>query len=156
MSKRILNGGGKIFLIPRIKSIYFGRDTLTSLWKNNFGNGKWVLLTAKYTNSLNSLSIRHFVPLFFVLYLLSLIPAYFILSTSLFIFYVFPCLFYLAIILYASWYVAYEQKRWSIFIPTFLAFLTLHLSYGLGSLSSIGNYNPWDIIILKSACELFS
>lgn len=137
MSKRILNGGGKIFLVPGVKSIYYGRDTLEALWKNNFGNGKWVLLTAKFTNSLKSLSVRHFVPLFFVLYLLSILPAYFIFNPTLFAVYSFPFLIYFAIIIFASWYVSYVRKRWSIFIPTCLAFMTLHISYGLGSIVGI-------------------
>ena len=137
MSKRILNGGGKIFLVPGVKSIYYGRDTLAALWNNNYGNGKWVVLTAKYTNSFKSLSIRHFVPLFFVLYLLSILPAYFILSAPLFAFYALPFLFYFAIIVFAAWYVSFERKRWSIFIPTCIAFLTLHISYGLGSIAGV-------------------
>ncbi len=133
MSKRILNGGGKIFLVPGVKSIYYGRATLADLWTNNFGNGKWVLLTAKFTNSLKSLSVRHFVPLFFALYLLSLLPAYFLMCEILIVFYTLPFLIYFAIILLASWYISFERKRWSLMISTFLAFITLHLSYGFGS-----------------------
>ena len=38
--------------------------------KNNFGNGKWNILTVYYTKQMKSLSIRHFVPLLFLLSLI--------------------------------------------------------------------------------------
>jgi len=67
LNKRIVNGGGKIYLIPEIKCTYFARENFTDLAKNNYANGFWNILTAYYTKTLRSLSLRHFIPLLFVL-----------------------------------------------------------------------------------------
>jgi glycosyltransferase involved in cell wall biosynthesis len=67
LNKRIKNSGGKIYLIPEIKCTYFARENYKDLAKNNFNNGLWNILTAYYTNTLNSLSLRHFIPLIFQL-----------------------------------------------------------------------------------------
>jgi len=64
LNARIRMCGGKIFLTPRIRSIYYCRSTLGGLWKQNFMNGVW----AVYTRSVSphALSLRHFVPAIFV------------------------------------------------------------------------------------------
>lgn len=70
LNKRIIHGGGKIVIIPDTYSTYLARETYSKLAKNNFGNGKWNILTVFYTGELRSLSVRHFVPLGFVIGLL--------------------------------------------------------------------------------------
>ena len=70
LNKRIINAGGQIYLIPNVKATYYARETLKDLARNNYANGRWNVLTAYYTCSLRSLSLRHFIPLFFVLSLL--------------------------------------------------------------------------------------
>ena len=67
LSKRIINGGGKIYIIPDTFCTYLARETFSGLAKNNFGNGKWNILTVYYTRQMKSLSLRHFIPLLFVL-----------------------------------------------------------------------------------------
>jgi len=62
LNKRLRKSGGKIYLIPDIKIKYYARDTWRKLWKNNFENGRWVVLTAFLTKDRNSLSLRHFIP----------------------------------------------------------------------------------------------
>ena len=37
--------------------------------RNNYMNGKWNILTVFYTKQFSSLSIRHFIPLLFLLFL---------------------------------------------------------------------------------------
>jgi len=71
---RILNseyGPGKIYLTPKIKSYYYCRNTLRGLWSQNFRNGQWVVYT-KYIAPY-SLSLRHFIPLIFVAFLIMLV-----------------------------------------------------------------------------------
>jgi glycosyltransferase involved in cell wall biosynthesis len=67
LNKRIIKGGGKIYLIPDVKCTYYARENFTDLAKNNYANGFWNILTAYYTKTLSSLSLRHFIPLLFVL-----------------------------------------------------------------------------------------
>ena len=70
LNKRIIRKGGKICIVPDTYCTYLARETFEALAKNNYGNGKWNILTVFYTRQFDSLSIRHFVPLFFLLSLL--------------------------------------------------------------------------------------
>ena len=132
LNKRLKKNGGKIYLIPEIKCIYYARETFKDLAKNNFNNGLWNILTAFYTNSLSSLSFRHFVPLLFVLSLLfSLVLGFF----SKYFFYLFLIILglYLSIISVRS----FQIKKETTFFHQLTAFLILHFSYGIGSLVGI-------------------
>ena len=130
LNKRIINGGGKIYLIPSVRSTYYARETFFSLAKNNYANGYWNILTAYYTKTLNSLSLRHFIPLVFVLSLF--LPIF----LSLFI----PKLGWLSLLSLSS-YLALViiislklRKAENSFFALVGSFLILHLSYGWGSL----------------------
>ena len=70
LNKRILRGGGKIYILPDTYCTYLARETWKALSKNNYGNGKWNILTVYYTKMFSSLSIRHFIPLIFLLSLI--------------------------------------------------------------------------------------
>jgi len=133
LNKRILNRGGKIYLVPDVSCTYYARETLKALAKNNFANGKWNILTAYYTGTLRSLSLRHFIPLLFVLSLIiPVIGAIFI-----------PKLWWISLLSLASYLtlviIISLKLRTSIMQikDLVVAFLTLHLSYGLGSLWGI-------------------
>ena len=132
LNKRLKKNGGKIYLIPEIKCTYFARETFKDLAKNNFNNGLWNILTAYYTNSLNSLSLRHFIPLLFVLGLLfSLVLGFF----NKYFFYLFLIILglYLSIISIRS----FQIKKNTTFFHQLMSFLVLHFSYGVGSLVGI-------------------
>ena len=133
LNKRIINGGGKIYLIPTIKCTYFARETFISLAKNNYSNGFWNMLTTYYTNTLSSLSLRHFIPLLFVLSLF--LPL--ILSV------VYPKILWIAILSLGSYLslvilisIKLQNNSNSMLYLT-MGFLTLHFSYGLGSLLGV-------------------
>jgi len=130
LSKRLLRNGGSIYLIPDAHCDYFARETYSSMAENNFRNGKWNILTVFLTKTVKSLSIRHFIPLLFVLSLaipviLSILyfPLIFvsILSLSLYI---------LALI----FVIGKEDLKDTSFIHMFWGFFVLHISYGFGSL----------------------
>ena len=70
LNKRIVRGGGHICLIPDTYSTYLARETFKGIARNNYMNGKWNILTVFYTKQFSSLSIRHFIPLLFLLFLL--------------------------------------------------------------------------------------
>ena len=134
LNKRILRGGGKIFIIPDTYCTYLARETFKGLAKNNYGNGKWNILTVHYTKQVNSLSIRHFIPLAFVLSLiLPVIASFFYLP--------FIALSVLSLVAYILLLglISFKltlSKRLNFFY-LLESFLVLHLSYGWGSLVGI-------------------
>jgi glycosyltransferase involved in cell wall biosynthesis len=130
LNKRILSGGGKIYLVPDVTCTYYARESLKALAKNNYANGRWNILTAYYTGTLRSLSLRHFIPLFFVLSLL--LPLLFSLAEPRLLWLgVLSLCSYLSLVIIVSLKLKDKQTTlWDI-VTTFL---TLHLSYGMGSL----------------------
>ncbi|MFK8005739.1 MAG: glycosyltransferase family 2 protein [Saprospiraceae bacterium] len=137
LNKRIKRKGGKIFLVPDVECTYFARDTFSALWKNNYANGKWVILTSWFTGTFDSLSIRHFVPLaFFVnllLSILSFIKIFLLGGNSIWGIFIFPIIIYLLIISFFSLKLSLEEKNLKAFPYFIISFFTLHLSYGVGS-----------------------
>jgi len=133
LNKRIINGGGKIYLIPDVKCTYYARENFTDLAKNNFANGKWNILTAYYTKTLNSLSLRHFIPLLFVLSLL--LPLFLSLFVPKFAYVALLSLgSYLALVIIISFKLRDNRNS---FFYLIMSFFILHFSYGMGSLMGI-------------------
>lgn len=130
LNKRILRGGGKIFIVPDTYCTYLARETFSGLAKNNFGNGKWNILTVYFTKQFDSLSLRHFIPLFFVLSLV--IPT--LLSTIFLPLILFSLLSLLAyILLLGSVSLKLSITKRLNFFYLLISFIVLHVSYGWGS-----------------------
>lgn len=134
LNKRIIRGGGKIFIVPDTFCTYYARETFMALAKNNFGNGKWNVLTVYYTGEISALSLRHFVPLLFILslivpLLLALVwrPLALVAAASLMVY-----LLLLSVVCARLT----KGKRLNFFC-LLMAFVVLHLSYGWGSLMGI-------------------
>ncbi len=125
-NSRLRKSGGKIFLTPEIKSYYYCRSNLKDLWVQNFRTGLWNIKTIKL--SPDSLSLRHFIPLLFVL---SLTASWFIpaLWFSIVMSYIFCNLFF-------TFRAAIKNGFSYVFILPVI-FLTVHLSYGLGSFAGL-------------------
>ena len=134
LNKRIIRGGGKIIIIPDTYCTYHARETFKALAKNNFGNGKWNILTLFYTKEMRSLSLRHFVPLIFLLSLV--IPS------------ILGILWHWAFVISAlallSYFLAIGTVSATLVISKgynfyylLASFSTLHFSYGWGSLIAI-------------------
>ena len=132
LNKRLKKAGGKIYLIPDINCTYYARESFKDLAKNNFNNGKWNILTAYFTKTFSSLSLRHFIPMLFVLSLIIFGILSFVNKIFLYIFLVILTP-YLSIISIRS----FQIKKGTTFIHQFLAFIILHFSYGLGSIAGI-------------------
>lgn len=133
LNKRILKSGGKIFLVPDVKFKYYARDNFKALWKNNYSNGKWNILTTKYTKDIKSLSIRHFIPLIFVLSIIMPIILSILNSNLIFI-------SFLSLILYNLLIFIVSVKindNTSSFFNLVKSFYVLHISYGIGSIVGI-------------------
>ena len=131
LNKRILRGGGKIFIVPETYSTYYARETYKALAKNNYGNGKWNILTVFYTKNFKSLSLRHFVPLLFLMsliipMLLSLLwcPFAFLSAFS----------FVAYILLIGGISLKLAANKHLHFFYLFASFIVLHVSYGWGSI----------------------
>ncbi|WP_211685361.1 glycosyltransferase family 2 protein [Moritella sp. 24] len=136
-NKRIVNGGGSILLVPDLELTYFARETYSELASNNYSNGKWNVITAYCTKSLKSLSIRHFIPLIF---LLSLIIPLLLPSVFTFIYLLSPLslLLYLIAVIIRSFYLSTKENS---FIYLLLTFAVLHFSYAIGSLTGLIKLN---------------
>ncbi len=134
LNKRILRGGGKIFILPDTYCTYLARETWSALAKNNFGNGKWNILTVYYTKMFSSLSLRHFIPLLFVLSLI--IPL-----LLAFVWWLFALVSAVSLLAYTvllstvSLKLAVQKHLNFFYLLT--TFFVLHLSYGWGSLVGI-------------------
>jgi glycosyltransferase involved in cell wall biosynthesis len=134
LNKRIKRGGGKIYLVPDTHCTYFAREAFVGLAKNNYANGKWNILTVFYTKQLNSVSIRHIVPLIFVFSLL--LPLVFSVINVLYIFItLISFLAYVLLIICISFFLALKKKL--NMVSLFFSFIVLHFSYGWGSLIGI-------------------
>lgn len=119
LNKRIVQSGGKIYLIPDVTCTYYARDTYKALARNNYANGKWNILTVYYTQSFESLNLRHFVPLLFVLSLITGVSI----------------ILYLLLMSVVSLRLSSAQKLR--FGYVLWAFIVLHISYGTGSLAGL-------------------
>jgi len=133
-NKRIHRGGGKIVIIPETYSTYYARETYSKLAQNNYGNGKWNILTVWYTQQLQSLSVRHFIPLAFLLSLV--LP---ILGTLFWLPLIWVALIslsmYSSVVSVFSMRLAKKEKLRFLYVTK--TFFILHLSYGWGSLVGI-------------------
>lgn len=137
---RLIHRGGKIWLDPSILSIYYSRASLRRLWTQYFQYGLWkVRVMQKHTRQM---SLRHFVPPTAVagLFLGALLG---VLS---------PPIFYLWLALLSLYALASIgasigascRGGWAYVGLLPVAFITLHLSYGVGFLVGLVRFwNRW-------------
>lgn len=142
-NRRIKRMGGQLLLVPDVQLTYYARATFRGLWKNNFGNGEWVVLAAKYTGTMDALSLRHFVPLGFVGYLAGLVfwwglSLFFAIPTWATLLVLAPLILYFTGVGLVSFLLAWKERNLLFFPLGVLAFLVLHISYGLGSFWGMG------------------
>ena len=128
---RLKRAGGKIILFPDIELTYYSRSTFKELWKNNFGNGFWVIAGAKYAAL--PFSKRHLVPLAFVLFLLIGLLISLLASCFSFI-YISLLTIYLVVVILFSFAHAMQAKKKHVFFAAIVSYPVLHISYGVGSL----------------------
>lgn len=140
LSYRLTKNGGKIVCSPLIRSEYFSRSTLGSLWKQYYQYGYYkVRVLQKHPLQMRA---RQFIPFIFVFALI--ISALFTLIPILRpLFPVIPVLYLLANLL-ASLYTA-ATRGWK-YLPVLpVVFTILHLSYGLGFLVGLFKFrNRWN------------
>jgi glycosyltransferase involved in cell wall biosynthesis len=134
---RLKRAGGKTLLIPDAVVFYFARTGLKSFCRHNFKNGLWALLPFKYASGV-PVSWRHLVPLFFVgsLIILMVLSLF---SNIYFWFFLSIVVLYLLLGISFSLKTAIQEKQWKDVFILPVAFGTLHISYGLGSLVGLLN-----------------
>lgn len=140
-NKRLISSGKKILLDPEIKSSYFTRKDLTSLFKQQFNNG--FIVTNKYRGDKSFHELRHFVPLFFAFYFFFSLIFFGINFFGYSSIYLQPVLIswlaYFFISLGLGLYFTIISRDFLIFLSTPLVLFSLHLSYGIGSLWGLMN-----------------
>jgi glycosyltransferase involved in cell wall biosynthesis len=142
LNRRIKKNGGKIYIIPGISCTYFTRETFLGLAKQQYKTGKWDVFILFFTRYFHSLSIRHFVPMVFVLSLILPCIAMFIWRPCIFISVISFSLYLIVVVLISAYL---SIKKHLNFIYLILSFLTLHIFHGFGSLIGI-----FDIVIKVS------
>ena len=125
--------GGKILLIPEIKSYYYARPTLKSVWQQYFRYGFWKVRV--FQKHPRMMQLRQFIPGAFVLgiggsVIISLFYAPFLWVLG------FIILCYLLGALVFSFKIAIE-KGWKYFCIMPVVFAVLHISYGIGFLTGL-------------------
>lgn len=112
-NKRLKKSGGKILLYPDIVAYYYPQSDFWKFFKHNFTDGFWTTYPLKF--KVRFFSLRHLMPLFFILTLpLSIWP-------------------YILLSLFFSFKIALKEDLRYFFAMPFV-FLNRHLAYGLGSL----------------------
>ena len=134
LNKRIKANGGKIYLIPDALCTYYARETFGAIAQNNYRNGLWNILTVKITKNFSSLSLRHFIPLIFLLSLI-LPSAFAALWWPLCLISALSLTCYLLALCIISLKLAITKKL--NFFYLCWTFIVLHFSYATGSLVGI-------------------
>ncbi len=125
---RITQSGGKIFITPEIKSIYYPKDSFKKLFKQYFDYGMWKVAVMKKHK--RPLRIAHLVPMCFV--------AFLILFGILSVFSgVFRGILFLGVFSYllADFYFSFKNKYAVDIvdeIKLMWAHFVIHVSYGMG------------------------
>lgn len=137
---RIRKMGGKIFLNPKIKSRYYSRGTLKSLWLQYCQYGYWkVRVMQKHPKQM---SLRQFVPVLLVgILACSLISALFF-KKAFALFCFFACI-YLIVNTAVSLFAVFKLRTPdALYLPAIYSIL--HFSYGLGFFRGLLKFkNRW-------------
>jgi len=137
LNKRIKKAGGKVILLPDPYSIYYAREDFSGVAKNNFSTGLWNILTVYLTKNISSVSIRHFIPLIFILSIL--VPSFLIIFNPYFGLVGLASLFsYAMLILSVSFKVNDLTTKLYYLIS---AFIVIHFAYGFGSLVGLFRFD---------------
>ncbi len=131
---RLAKADGKILLVPQAKAEYYPKSTLISFFIHNIADGIWALIPLKITGK--PLRFRHYIPLLFVLSLLTLALLGLFFSFF-FIILFFELAAYLGITISASLQCAKKNKDVRLVFITPLAFWARHIGYGIGSFIGI-------------------
>jgi glycosyltransferase involved in cell wall biosynthesis len=130
---RIRKAGGKLLLAADVCSTYYSRGSLQKLWRQYYQYGFYkVRVLQKYPRQM---SPRQFVPLAFVLAILSLVLCAVLFSWGWLALVIFLGSYLLTSLVVSIILAAREGMGYFWLLPA--AFATLHISYGLGFLAGL-------------------
>ncbi len=133
MHGRIKACGGKFYLDATVSSLYHPRETIKGMVKQGFGNGKWVVIGCRKSERKEGLSLRHMIPLVFVLVnLVLLIGSLFsgLMRLGLLALYV-------AYLGAATYFGLQKTYKLGELLQWYLCCWLFHISYGAGSLTEL-------------------
>jgi hypothetical protein len=130
---RIRELGGRILLSPNIRSRYYSRSTFGSLWRQYFQYGYWKVRVLQLHP--RQMSIRHFVPAFFIAALAVSGVLSLIWPMAVVAFLLISCSYLLANLLSSAITAIRRRPTAIVLLPAIFAIL--HFSYGLGFLAGL-------------------
>ncbi len=131
---RIIQNGGKIFLLPDLIIKYFARDTFKKTGKMFYQYGLFKPLVNKKLK--HPATLRQFVPPAFVLYIvLGLIFS--LIIPKIYIAYVIGLILYFSASFKVALLTAIQQKSYLLLLTLPTIFFIIHTSYGIGYLYGI-------------------
>lgn len=133
MHGRIKRCGGKFYLDASIRSVYHSRETVKDMMKQAFGNGKWIIIGCKISESKKGISVRHLIPLFFVVSNLLLATFGFFLDWVRWI----ALAMYILYFALGVFFALKKTRCISSILKMCACYWLLHISYGCGSLKEI-------------------
>ena len=129
LNTRIIQSGGKIWLDPKIRCVYFARSSLRTLSKQYYGYGYWKFqMLKRYPETLRW---RQALPPAFILGLLLLLLAGIFWKPALILFAIALGL-YLLVLLGVGIHMASKKSDILMIIGIPLAIITMHFSWGAG------------------------
>ncbi|MEE8566554.1 MAG: glycosyltransferase family 2 protein [Candidatus Bipolaricaulota bacterium] len=129
---RLRKAGGRILLVPSTISYYYPRSSFMSFCRHALRNGVWAIYPLKFTNHI-PVSGRHFVPLLFVVSLVTTGALSFLSCWSLWLFGL-VLGSYSILNLYFSLRLAIQEREISYLVTLPIVFSVFHFGYGLGSI----------------------
>jgi len=151
LNLRLKSAGGTTLLAPDVVINYFARTKLSTFCEHSFQDGTWVILPFAHS-SVMPVGWRHLVPLAFVSAVIA--SALLAAMAAVFVWVLVGILGIYAVASFiASLDIAYKKQdpRFLLVMP--LVFLSLHGSYGLGSLWGCANLvvtNQWKRLLVLS------
>ena len=131
---RIRKTGGKIWLNPKIRVLYYCRDTIRGIMRMGYMNGKWNVITMALVPG--SMGVRHFVPLAFVLCTIAGLAGTLLGNPVIAGLFVLMWGAYLLLDGFYAWTIAGEKGLR--FLPAeLILFPAFHFAYGTGSLAGL-------------------
>lgn len=128
---RVRQAGYKIWMDPRIRSNYYTRGDLKSLWRQYFQYGFWKIKVLELHPG--SLKLRHLVPGIFVSSLLLMMGLSLFLQTAFYLF-----LILTPYLLLDLCFALYQSRKNPPYFPALIViFPTLHIAYGSGFLNAL-------------------
>lgn len=131
---RIRKTGGKIWLNPKIRVLYYCRNTIRGIMRMGYMNGKWNVITMALVPG--SMGVRHFVPLAFVLCTIAGLAGTLLGNPVIAGLFALMWGAYLLLDGFYAWTIAGEKGLR--FLPVeLILFPAFHFAYGTGSLAGL-------------------